>query len=148
MKQETKQPKIEPIKVSQDTFEAPIPWMNEQKIQRTNIGQLSYHTIATVTNGGTTTVNVPFTIWAISCFSAYPAGSATCSGSAWINFGSVSQGCVYTKSQALSVDTVGTDTKLINLGTGTVTSTINWKSLTIANSWVGGTITAILTFFA
>lgn len=148
MRQETKQPKIEAIKVSQDTFDAPIPWMNDQRIQRQNIGQISYHTIVSVADGSNTTVNVPFTIGAITCFSAYPASSATCSGSAWLNSGSVSQGCVYTKSQALSVDTVGTDTKLINLGTGTVTSTINWKSLNIANSGVGGTITAILTFFA
>ncbi|HNG96694.1 MAG TPA: hypothetical protein PLW93_00305 [Candidatus Absconditabacterales bacterium] len=115
---------------------------NEHKIDPSDTTAFSYHIVETVADGTSKDIIVPFSINSVQCQSFIT--NRVCSGS----MGTGSQGCYYIDNTGLGAVVAGDTTKMINLGIGTVTCTINGRILTIANSGVGATITTILTFFA
>lgn len=119
-------------------------WVNSHKIDTSDCVPFSYQTIATIANNTTATIITPLSIGSVIAFAKVASTESKGSMMAW------STGwCIYVIHWTPpAADTVVSDTKLISLWVGTVTSVINGKSLTIANSWVWGTITVILTFFA
>lgn len=125
--------------INQDT----IYWGNTEKLTRNDINALSVHRIATISNASGTTIISPFSIGSILAISR--AWDAICNGSG----SSYSQWCVYVKHNAPPAsDTVWVDTaNLINIGSGSVSTSIQGRSVSINNnSWTS--ITVILTIFA
>lgn len=122
----------------------PVYWANTHKIDPSDCVSFSYQTIATVANNSSTTIITPISIGSVIAFAQFSTRESKGSMMPWSTWW-----CVYViHGTPPASDTVATDTRLISLWVGTVTSTINGKSLTIANSAVWGTITVILTFFA
>lgn len=117
-------------------------WGNEHKIDPSDTTAFSYHIVETVADGTSKDIIVPFSINSVQCQSFIT--NRVCSGS----MGTSSQGCYYIDNTWLWAVVAWDTTKMINLWVWTVTSTINGRTLTIANSWVWATITTILTFFA
>ena len=131
------------IKISQDTInQDPVYGGNTHKIDPSDTTAFSYHVVDSVANNTSKDITVPFSINSISC-QAYTT-NRTSTGSA----GTGSQGCHYLDNTGLAPSVWVDATRMINLWVWTVTSTINGRILTIANSWVWATITVILTFFA